>query len=277
MEAKLSECCETIYRTSIYIFPEHLYPPSKPDLKPRAWSLRPQASGSTPALDGSGSNSDSWHAAANCAMTESSRKQDGHASMLVFPFDITEAILSSIGSSATLLSLALTCTFWANHIIPRHIQYRTLWLGRPDERTFDVWAHLAIRKDLAKNIRNVRLIHSSPEDWRYPTSLVTPASDDFSSEREAILKALGNMDSLQRFSWQSSDFGESPLSDRDLASVLSQSRTLDCLKVTSTDSWIDVKTLSGSEIQNHPVRYYDRYIYGLQANPCRPSCSRLRI
>lgn len=187
--------------------------------------------------------------------------------MLNFPFDLTEAILSSIGSSSAFLSLALTCTFWANHIIPRHIQYRTLWLGLPDKRTLDVWAHLAMRKDFAKNIRDVRLISSSPEDWRYPTSLVTPAADDL-SEREAILKALANIDSLQRFSWQPSDFGVSPLSDRDLASVLKKSKTLDCLKLTSTDdSWIEINTLSGPEVQNHSVRFYEESLYSSQADP----------
>jgi hypothetical protein len=199
-------------------------------------------------------------------MEESPGKQVGHV-MMDFPFDITEAILSSIDSCAALRSLALTCTFWANHIIPRHIQYRTLLLGPPDERTIDVWAHLAIRKDLAKNIRDVRLMSTQPERWRYPTSLVTAASDDCPSEREAILKALENMESLQIFSWQPSDPGESPLGDRDIASVLRKSRTLARLSITSTDNpRIDISPISGPEVENHPVRYCDVSDYNSQAD-----------
>jgi hypothetical protein len=169
------------------------------------------------------------------------------------PLDVAEDILSAIDSSAALRSFALTCTFWANQIIPRHIQYRTLTLGLPDTRTADVWAHLAKRKDLAKNIRDVYLMNTRPEYWRCPTSLVTIASDDLQSEREAIhVEALENMESLERFSWQPSDFGIFPLDDKELASALGKSRTLTHLSIYTDDAWINI---SGHEDQNHPVRY----------------------
>lgn len=189
----------------------------------------------------------------------SSTKESSKNTMMMdidLPFDIAEAILSSIDSSSTLRSLALTCTFWANQIIPRHIQYRTLsfGFGLPNTRTADVWAHLALRKDLAKNIRNVHLINTKPECWRYPTSLVTPIPGDFTSEREAVVKVLKNMGSLQKFTWQTNDFGMSPLDDRDLASVLSRSRSLECLSITSTDdSWIDAGSILSSEGEQHPL------------------------
>ncbi|KAF9462820.1 hypothetical protein BDZ94DRAFT_1260400 [Collybia nuda] len=123
------------------------------------------------------------------------------------PFEITEKFLGSIGTPQDLLSLALTSRYWAELIIPRHIQYRELHLG-PDGQTSSLWNHLAERKDLAKNIREVRLT-SMDRKWEIrPTTLVPSCDDQSENERNqerSFIQAFQNFEKLECFTWKQHD------------------------------------------------------------------------
>lgn len=139
--------------------------------------------------------------------------------LMALPLDIIESILCHIDLPHDLLSVALTSRRWAALIIPRYIEYRQLWLREVDDK---VWTHLAVRADLAANIREVRLMGEphKPRQWpdRSPksflhtseglTSLVNSATDAVT--QNPFIQALTNMKFLQSFTWI-----DPPKQDRD--------------------------------------------------------------
>ncbi len=66
--------------------------------------------------------------------------------------ELLDEIFSHIDSPKELLNLAYICRRFASLITPRHIEYREL---SADLSTTEVWAHLARRPDLTKNIRSI--------------------------------------------------------------------------------------------------------------------------
>ncbi|KAJ6547004.1 hypothetical protein B0H19DRAFT_1163483 [Mycena capillaripes] len=147
-------------------------------------------------------------------MTESSSYLAGYKSMAdtlgfpltKLPFDITELILCRVESRRDLISFAAASTACKELVIPRHTEYRTLRLGNRPE----VWAHLAQRPDLARNVRAVT-IRGAPAQWkarpkpeRYPVTLVDAAasqSDAPDTVIANICQALRNMENLHSFIW----------------------------------------------------------------------------
>ncbi|TFK64271.1 hypothetical protein BDN72DRAFT_278309 [Pluteus cervinus] len=73
--------------------------------------------------------------------------------------ELLEEIFSQIDSPRDLLNLAIAYgrPSLTSQIIPRHTEYRDL---RADMTTPEVWAHLARRPDLTKNIRSIHGAHS---------------------------------------------------------------------------------------------------------------------
>nr|GAT60058.1 predicted protein [Mycena chlorophos] len=126
------------------------------------------------------------------------------------PFDLSEHVLSCIDARRDLISLALTCKYWAERIIPLHSQYRVIRLFN-NASAARVWTHLAQRRDLAKNVRELvlrepdyparRRARVKPE--RYPGGL-EPAQE--TADKVAIVadlcQALRNMsEGLLSFTW----------------------------------------------------------------------------
>ncbi|KAF8182896.1 hypothetical protein BJ912DRAFT_561190 [Pholiota molesta] len=83
------------------------------------------------------------------------------------PFDLKDKILGLIDTPRHLLSMALVSKDWAALIIPDHIEYRILYTHL--SRGY-LWDHLAIRADLAKNIRRIQF-RKDGEGELYPVTL----------------------------------------------------------------------------------------------------------
>ncbi|KAJ7118749.1 hypothetical protein C8R44DRAFT_706889 [Mycena epipterygia] len=121
------------------------------------------------------------------------------------PFDILDLIAGSISSHRDLVSLAAVSSACKELVLPRHTEYRTLRLGSAHP---EVWAHLAQRPDLARNIREVTIREGAP-GWktskkpeRYPVTLVGESTVNAATiVISNICQALRSMDSLQRFTW----------------------------------------------------------------------------
>ncbi|KAJ6500558.1 hypothetical protein C8R45DRAFT_73457 [Mycena sanguinolenta] len=120
------------------------------------------------------------------------------------PLDIIEPILGRVESRRDLVSFAAASTVCKSLVIPRHTEYRTLRVrDRPE-----VWAHLAKRPDLAKNLREVIIRGTSPmksssTPERYPVTWVDAASQPDPPEVVIanMCEALRNMDNLRSFTW----------------------------------------------------------------------------
>ncbi|GLB43229.1 hypothetical protein LshimejAT787_1301300 [Lyophyllum shimeji] len=142
------------------------------------------------------------------------------APLLQLPHEILDEILSLLGSPSDLLAFSLASRACAPLVLPNHIEYRVLRIRTPSNA---LWAHLAARQDLARNIRELRLCrrgdYSAPD--RMPTTLVPltqggnlPASANGSNgssgrrEEEAeekrmrdVCTAVGHMTRLETFVW----------------------------------------------------------------------------
>ncbi|KAJ7491271.1 hypothetical protein FB451DRAFT_1222606 [Mycena latifolia] len=125
------------------------------------------------------------------------------------PFDIIDVILSGIPCHRDLVSFAAVSRACNELVVPRHTEYRTLRLGSTPHP--EVWAHLAQRPDLARNIREVTIregaldltTSESTEPERYPTALVdtSPSQSHPSVTVSHICQALRSMDTLRCFTW----------------------------------------------------------------------------
>ncbi|KAF9266675.1 hypothetical protein L218DRAFT_828364, partial [Marasmius fiardii PR-910] len=90
---------------------------------------------------------------------------------LFLPAEVLDQILSELDLRIDLLSLASANRTCFHLVIPRHSEYRVI---RTRHRHAGMWAHLARRSDLT---RNVRKVHFCPRDNRiipdqYPSTLV---------------------------------------------------------------------------------------------------------
>ncbi|TFK64231.1 hypothetical protein BDN72DRAFT_846807 [Pluteus cervinus] len=110
--------------------------------------------------------------------------------------ELVDAILSNLDLHLDLIHFACTCKLAASYVIPRQIEYRTIHI---DRLMPDLWAHLASRPDLARNIRTVRLTRHGevfPRSWRNDSSGDSADEQDYFSN---MTKALGHMSKLQTF------------------------------------------------------------------------------
>jgi hypothetical protein len=178
------------------------------------------------------------------------------ADMNTLPFDLTDVLLSSIRSRRDLRSLALTCRYWADLIIPRHIQYRKLHFGSNMELHLPVWAHLAERKDLSRNIREVRITNVEQRWEELPTTLVPPLEGEGhlgEAAEASFVQALQNFENLEDFTWKSHDCPGfmDPYKNRKMAEALSNAGQLRNVRLKSTSWW---KEVTDEELwKYHPV------------------------
>ncbi|KAJ7273121.1 hypothetical protein C8J57DRAFT_266599 [Mycena rebaudengoi] len=189
---------------------------------------------------------------------------DGHKSfpLTELPLDILDPILSHI-EYPDLVSFAAVSRACKELVIPRHAEYRVLRLesNRPA-----VWAHLAQRPDLARNIRRVTIIESDELkniSERCPVTLVESAAHCTGRETEMsgeeaemaasnIFQALGNMHSLRSFSWlnPSGSFYDVPEYRKGILQVLRESKSLVELKIVDTN---DSEEPGPAQDENYPL------------------------
>lgn len=122
------------------------------------------------------------------------------------PPETLDEIASCIGLHRDLISFALASRACADLLIPRHTEYRVI---RVRDRVPHIWAHLARRADLARNIRAVHICErynlSSPD--HYPTALLEKSADGIAGHAEEgqritnLCKALRHMRYLEMFTW----------------------------------------------------------------------------
>ncbi|KAF9482600.1 hypothetical protein BDN70DRAFT_408241 [Pholiota conissans] len=134
-------------------------------------------------------------------------KQSGNVPPLFrLPDEILEEIVSELDQHRDLVAFALASRICATMVIPHHTQYRILRV----RHTFpDMWAHLARRSDLARNIREVHICERS-NTWapdRYPVTLIDKTLDGALENAEESVRirniclALSHMHLLHTFTW----------------------------------------------------------------------------
>ncbi|PPQ85265.1 hypothetical protein CVT25_010038 [Psilocybe cyanescens] len=122
------------------------------------------------------------------------------------PDEILEEIVSELDLHSDLVAFALASRICADMVIPHHTQYRIL---RMRHTAPNIWAHLARRADLARNVREVHICEPSNlyAADHYPTALIDKQLDgnlenvDESVRIRNICRALGHMQRLRTFTW----------------------------------------------------------------------------
>jgi len=123
------------------------------------------------------------------------------------PHELLDIIFSQLDSHSDLVHLALSTLIFKQLIIPRHTDYRVICTRH---RLPALWAHLAKRADLARNIKEVHLRErynqSSPD--RYPKDYPEQNVFTFATEEQDedariqnMCIALGHMSHLRTFTW----------------------------------------------------------------------------
>ncbi|KAL0570669.1 hypothetical protein V5O48_011293 [Marasmius crinis-equi] len=141
--------------------------------------------------------------------------------LLSLPTEILDQILSELDLRSDLISLALANRACSHLVIPRHSEYRVI---RTRHRLAAMWAHLARRSDLARNVRKVHCCskdnQTAPD--QHPITLVPSGrlgpQEELYQERARIAnicQALRHMRHLQEFIW------ESPEDPHHMLSILS--------------------------------------------------------
>lgn len=139
-------------------------------------------------------------------MPTSSRTFTG-VTFLHLPDEVREEIIADLDQHMDLISLALASRTCSGMVIPYHTEYRTIRIRHPMPH---MWAHLARRSDLARNIREVHLCarrdYTAPD--RFPTSLIDKSIDENEENLdEAVIfrnlcEALGHMRRLTTITWE---------------------------------------------------------------------------
>ncbi|KAJ3718710.1 hypothetical protein C8R42DRAFT_609937 [Lentinula raphanica] len=129
------------------------------------------------------------------------------------PLEILDSILSEIDDHDDLIALALSSKDLHRIVIPRHSEYRVL---RIRHRFPALWAHLALRADLSRNLREIQITQRDNQALieRYPTTPVSSyqanahgmvdSPDPHQEERERVRNLLVVMEHTQRlkaFHW----------------------------------------------------------------------------
>ncbi|KAJ6485542.1 hypothetical protein C8R45DRAFT_996954 [Mycena sanguinolenta] len=157
------------------------------------------------------------------------------SAFLRLPQELLDEIISDL-EHKDLVSLALVSRASSALVVPRHTEYRVL---RIRHLLPAMWAHLARRSDLARNIREVHIcerLNKSASD-RVPKSLIDQVVDEkithVVEERRIrnICTALGHMHRLHTFTWSwEVDPPSPPTIDSEhenaILEVLSRSKTL---------------------------------------------------
>lgn len=126
--------------------------------------------------------------------------------LLRLPREILDEILTQVDQHKDLISLALASHACSDLVVPRHSEYRII---RVRHRVPLMWAHLARRADLARNIREVHLCerHNTVASDHFPSTLINqsvdPASTLMGEETRVrnLCEALRHMEHLRVFTW----------------------------------------------------------------------------
>ncbi|KAF7317639.1 F-box domain-containing protein [Mycena kentingensis (nom. inval.)] len=131
--------------------------------------------------------------------------QPASAALLRLPAELVDEILADL-EHADLVALALVSKAGAALVIPRHTEYRVI---RTRHLLPAMWAHLARRADLARNIREVHIAERSNRKTsdRIPRTLLL--AEGSRGGREVLeetrvrnmCEALGHMQRLRTFTW----------------------------------------------------------------------------
>lgn len=121
------------------------------------------------------------------------------------PKELLDEIISVLDHHKDLVAFALASRTCAKAVIPHHTQYRVLRVRHPLP---EMWAHLARRSDLARNIRELHIrdrLNAMPD--RYPINLIDNLHDrswnhaEESNRIRNICQAIGHMYRLRVFVW----------------------------------------------------------------------------
>ena len=134
-------------------------------------------------------------------------KQRGQLpALFTLPDEILEEIVSELDQHKDLVAFALASRMCAATVMPHHTQYRIL---RTRHTLPEMWAHLARRADLARNVREIHICerHNFSMPDRYPTTLIDKLLDRTIENGEESLRirnicqALSHMHRLKVFTW----------------------------------------------------------------------------
>ncbi|KAJ6621468.1 hypothetical protein B0H10DRAFT_1789720 [Mycena sp. CBHHK59/15] len=125
--------------------------------------------------------------------------------LIRLPQELLDDILSDL-EHRDLISLALTSRACNALVIPQHTEYRVI---RTRHLHPAMWAHLARRLDLTRNIREIHICerHNKTASDRVPRTLIDRCVDEkvanMTEERRVrnICTALGHMRRLHTFTW----------------------------------------------------------------------------
>ncbi|TFK66230.1 hypothetical protein BDN72DRAFT_899995 [Pluteus cervinus] len=152
--------------------------------------------------------------------------------------ELVDEILAHVGHHRDLMAFALTSRFSARIAIPRHTEYRVLYITTPRP---DMWRHLSCCSTFTSNIREVHLGYAGEDTQRiaekFPVSLVDPVLDDSSGASEEELKgdirrAFVAMRKITTFTWKNRGKRFIPLDQTaGLVENLAKLQTLECLSL----------------------------------------------
>jgi hypothetical protein len=123
----------------------------------------------------------------------------------MLPPETVDEIAGLISHPRDLLPLALTCKSLKELIIRRHLEYRVirapLWSA--------VWEHLALRPDLARNVRSVQITALAARSGfsakrfvpNLPSDSTLPLTMKWGTILSSLLATLSIMDLLETFHW----------------------------------------------------------------------------
>ncbi len=193
------------------------------------------------------------------------------------PEEILEEIISELHQHKDLIALALTSRACADAVIPHHTQYRVLRVRHPLP---DMWAHLARRSDLARNIREVHIYERNNYQMpdHYPTTLIDDKQDrswknaDESARVRNICQALSHMHHLRVFNWSWRDVIQQirptshPAHENAILTVVSRLPSLEVLRLNGNfamhalSSTHDPKSLTYPVSPAYLITIFNRYI-----------------
>jgi hypothetical protein len=174
--------------------------------------------------------------------------------------ELLDAICSNIDERNDLISLAASSQLFSTLVLPRHTEYRVLRISTKHPE--HLWAHLAKRADLARNVRVLYIIEDFkrfPFTERYPTTLVenenevvAPEGGGEDEKARNIIQAIRNMESLQKFvwiaPWTSGPWSKNSENYNLVWDALNTSRTLKGLEIVDRS-----KDISRSVVCNYSV------------------------
>ncbi|TFK59645.1 hypothetical protein BDN72DRAFT_822099 [Pluteus cervinus] len=156
------------------------------------------------------------------------------------PQELLDQIFSLIEDHRDLVNFAYASHAAASLVIPHHTEYRIIRVRHP--MPF-MWAHLARRGDLARNIREVHICdhknYTSPD--RYPLALIDKDLDKAQKNEgewervKNMCEALAHMRELRVFTWECGIISaptKHPYHEDAVLRVLSTSKTLERLALS---------------------------------------------